>query len=136
MVLSISLAWDQAWFCQPQIECAAVDEGNSPLVMPEGSALTLQISTLVSASWLRLGLSLVPELWVRWGVLHMEPETLMPDCLHPSRHAFKSFAYLQRIWVFCGAGLLPVTLHWMAWYLLWRFQRIGLGFKSLFVCSC
>lgn len=63
MVLSFSLAWDQAWFCQPQPECAAVAEGNSTLVMLEGSALVLQITTLISASWLRLGLSVVPELW-------------------------------------------------------------------------
>lgn len=91
-------------FASPRTECAAVAEGNSPVVMPEDSALTLQISTLLSASWLRLGLLLVPELWVRWGVLHREPETLVLGCLHPSCHTFKGFAYLQRIWVFSGKG--------------------------------
>lgn len=44
------------------------------------------------------------------GVLHREPETLVAGCLPPSHHAFKAFAYLQRIWVLCGTGLLCVVL--------------------------
>lgn len=65
-------------FASPRTECAAVAEGNSPLVMPEDSALTLQISTLLSASWLRLGLLLVPELWVSWECC---TGSLKPLCL-------------------------------------------------------
>lgn len=34
MGLSVSFTWDQACFCQPNTECAAFAEGNSPLVMP------------------------------------------------------------------------------------------------------
>lgn len=134
MVLSISLAWHQAWFCQPQTECAAVAEGNS-LGGAGGLSSDSANHCFGSASWLSLGLSLVPELWVRWGGLHREPETLVRGCLHPSPCTFKGFAYLQRIWVFCGTGLLPVVLPWMTWYLLWRLQRIGLGFQLLLVCG-
>lgn len=49
-------------------------------VLPGGSALTLQFSSLGLASWLRLGLSLVPKLWVRRGALHRMPENLVPGC--------------------------------------------------------
>lgn len=88
------------------------------VVLLGGLALTLQISSLGLASWLRLGLSLVPKLWVRLGVLHRMPKNLVPGCLHPACPAFKGFACLKRIWLFCGTGLLPVVLYWMAWYLL------------------
>lgn len=80
------------------------------------------------------GLSSVPKLRVRRAALHRMPVALVPGCLCPSHHTFEGFAYLKRIWLVCGTGLLPVVPCWVAQCLLWGSQRIAKAL-SHFVCG-
>lgn len=47
---------------------------------------------------------------MRWGVLHREPETLVPGCLHPSCHAFKEFClFTEDLSVLCDRVIAYCT---------------------------